>query len=54
MDTFTIFAIDQNGNHFSEEYTANSRQDAIDLFHEEESGSRILFVVDGAPDFIQY
>lgn len=54
MKSYTVFAIDENGNHFSDEYVAIHREGAVECFYEEYEGCRLLFVVDGSPDFKTY
>lgn len=53
MNTFTVFAIDYNGNHFAEDYICNTSDDAMAQFAEEFNDAKALFLVEGSPIYVQ-
>jgi len=53
MNTFTIFAIDYNGNHFAEEYICQTNENAMEQFAEEYNDAKALFLVEGSPIYVQ-
>lgn len=52
MNTYTIFAMGENGYHFAEEYIAQTSELAYKGFLEDYRSARVLFIANGSVDYV--